>query len=55
MKTGKDVLKFIKDNDVKYVDFRFTDMGWQETYPNLERLYGKLMQRASFAETLPHD
>ncbi|MCK6411694.1 MAG: glutathione S-transferase [Azonexus sp.] len=38
-----------------YLDFRFTDMGWQETYPNLERLYGKLMQRASFAETLPHD
>ena len=25
MKTAKDVLKLIKDNDVKYVDFRFTD------------------------------
>ena len=25
MKTAKDVLKFIKENDVKYVDFRFTD------------------------------
>src|SRR3712207_9492685 len=25
MKTGNDVLKAIKDNDVKYVDFRFTD------------------------------
>ena len=25
MKTSKDVLKFIKDNDIKYVDFRFTD------------------------------
>src|ERR1700754_2771712 len=25
MKTAKDVLKSIKDNDVKYVDFRFTD------------------------------
>ena len=24
-KTGKDVLKYIKDNDVKYVDLRFTD------------------------------
>ena len=23
--TAKDVLKMIKDNDVKYVDFRFTD------------------------------
>ncbi len=25
MTTGKDVLQIIKDNDVKYVDFRFTD------------------------------
>src|SRR4051812_9446229 len=25
MKTAKDVLSAIKDNDVKYVDFRFTD------------------------------
>ncbi len=25
MKTSKDVLKYIKDNDVKYVDLRFTD------------------------------
>src|SRR3970040_1134187 len=25
MTTAKDVLKQIKDNDVKYVDFRFTD------------------------------
>jgi glutamine synthetase len=25
MKTAQDVLKFIKDNDVKYVDLRFTD------------------------------
>ncbi|HUI21307.1 MAG TPA: type I glutamate--ammonia ligase [Methylocella sp.] len=25
MKTAKDVLKFIKDHDVKYTDFRFTD------------------------------
>ena len=25
MKTANDVLKAIKDNDVKYVDFRFTD------------------------------
>ncbi|HVV92018.1 MAG TPA: type I glutamate--ammonia ligase [Hyphomicrobiales bacterium] len=25
MKTAAEVLKFIKDNDVKYVDFRFTD------------------------------
>jgi glutamine synthetase len=25
MKTAKDVLKLMKDQDVKYVDFRFTD------------------------------
>ncbi|MFL5157208.1 MAG: glutamine synthetase beta-grasp domain-containing protein, partial [Microvirga sp.] len=25
MQTAKDVLKAIKDNDVQYVDFRFTD------------------------------
>jgi glutamine synthetase len=25
MKTGKDVLKAIADNDIRYVDFRFTD------------------------------
>ena len=25
MTTAKDALKMIKDNDVKYVDFRFTD------------------------------
>jgi glutamine synthetase len=31
MKTGADVLKYIKDNDIKYVDFRFTDPNgkWQ--------------------------
>ena len=25
MTTAKEVMKIIKDNDVKYVDFRFTD------------------------------
>ena len=25
MTTPKDVLKMVKDNDVRYVDFRFTD------------------------------
>jgi glutathione S-transferase len=38
-----------------YLVFRFPDIDWQTTYPNLERLYGKLMQRPSFAETVPHD
>ncbi len=31
LKTGADVLRYIKDNDIKYVDFRFTDPNgkWQ--------------------------
>jgi glutamine synthetase len=38
MKTGKDVLKFIEDNDVKYVDLRFTDPNgqWQHVTFDLE-------------------
>jgi len=36
-----------------YLVFRFADIGWQETHPNLARLYEKLMQRSSFAETVP--
>ena len=38
LKTGKDVLKFIADNDVKYVDLRFTDMKgkWQHVTFDLE-------------------
>jgi glutamine synthetase len=38
MKTGKDVLKFIEDNDVKYVDLRFTDPKgkWQHVTFDLE-------------------
>lgn len=38
-----------------YLAFRFADINWQESYPNLDRLYQKLMQRPSFAETIPHD
>lgn len=36
-----------------YLVFRFADIEWQETHPNLARLYEKLMQRGSFAETVP--
>ena len=36
-----------------YLDFRFTQINWREMYPNLARLQDKLMQRASFAETIP--
>lgn len=38
-----------------YLNFRFADIEWQEAHPNLTRLYEKLMQRPSFAETEPHD
>jgi len=36
-----------------YLDLRFTQINWREMYPNLTRLQDKLMQRASFAETIP--
>src|ERR1044071_8764682 len=38
LKTAKDVLKFIEDNDVKYVDLRFTDPKgkWQHVTFDLE-------------------
>lgn len=36
-----------------YLLFRFPDISWQAQYANLDRLYQKLMQRPSFAETVP--
>ncbi len=36
-----------------YLDLRFADIAWRQTYPNLAKLQEKLMLRASFAETLP--
>ena len=36
-----------------YLDLRFTQVNWRELYPNLTRLQDKLMQRTSFAETIP--
>ncbi|HJW26050.1 MAG TPA: glutathione S-transferase [Rhodocyclaceae bacterium] len=38
-----------------YLVFRFPDIDWRETHPNLARLYDKLMQRPSFSETVPRD
>ena len=38
-----------------YLAFRFPEINWRETHPNLARLYDKLMQRPSFAETVPQD
>ena len=36
-----------------YLLFRFPQIQWQTQYPNLDRLYQKLVQRPSFVETQP--
>ncbi|KAF0167069.1 MAG: glutathione S-transferase [Rhodocyclaceae bacterium] len=36
-----------------YVSFRLPDIRWSEQYANLAQLYEKLMQRSSFADTVP--
>ena len=36
-----------------YIDFRFPDIDWRSSYPNLAKLHEKLMQRPSFADTMP--
>ena len=36
-----------------YLSLRFAHIAWQEEYPNLDRLYQRLMQRPSFIETVP--
>ncbi len=38
-----------------YLCFRFADINWQEEHPNLGKLYAKLLQRSSLADTVPHD
>src|SRR5215217_1077249 len=52
MKTAKDVLKSIKDNDVKYVDLRFTDPRgkWQHVTFDIG-----LITEDAFAEGLMFD
>lgn len=36
-----------------YLDFRFPEVDWRTRHPNLGRLHEQLMQRPSFADTLP--
>lgn len=36
-----------------WLSFRFPELDWGDEHPNLQRLQDKLMQRASFAETVP--
>jgi len=38
-----------------YLCFRFPEIAWQGDYPNLSKLYDKLMQRPAFADTIPHE
>jgi glutathione S-transferase len=36
-----------------YLDFRFPEIKWRDTHPNLARLQEKLMQKQSFIDTKP--
>jgi glutathione S-transferase len=36
-----------------WLDFRFPEVAWRATYPNLAKLQDKLMQRQSFIDTKP--
>ncbi len=36
-----------------YVSFRLSEIAWAVQYPNLGAFHAKLMQRPSFAETVP--
>ena len=38
-----------------YLAFRFPEITWQTSYPNLLRLYEKLLHRPSFSETVPKE
>jgi glutathione S-transferase len=38
-----------------YLDFRFPAIDWRGRHANLGKLHDKLMQRPSFAETVPRD
>lgn len=38
-----------------YLAFRFPEIDWAGEYPNLAKLYDKLLQRPSFADSIPQD
>lgn len=38
-----------------YLGFRFPEIDWRTGHANLAKLYDKLMQRPSFADTVPHE
>lgn len=37
-----------------WLAFRFPDIAWRDTHPNLARLFDKLSERQSFKDTVPH-
>jgi len=37
------------------LSFRFPEIAWRESHPNLARLYDELMQRPSFVDTVPKE
>jgi len=36
-----------------YLEFRFPEIDWRRTHPNLSEIYDRLMQRPAFKDTLP--
>lgn len=36
-----------------WLSFRFPEITWRDTYPNLEKLFDKLSERPSFKDTIP--
>ena len=36
-----------------YLAFRFPEIDWRDTHPNLARIYDKMLQRPAFADTVP--
>lgn len=36
-----------------WLDFRFPQIGWRESYPNLAKLHEKISERPSFKDTVP--
>ena len=38
-----------------WLDFRYPQLAWRDDRPNLERLAAKLVERPSFAETVPRE
>jgi glutathione S-transferase len=36
-----------------YLEFRFPEIDWKNTHPNLAKLYDRLLERVSFKESIP--